>query len=481
MTATDFAPGLERLFAFVPREGETQVDVDRGSLPADLRGTACWNGPGRFTRGAQRYGHWLDGDGFVAALRFAPDGTIHFVRRFVQSRKLAAEDAAGRPLFRAFGTGFPGDRLERVGIASPVNVSVYPWGRRLLAFGEQGLPWELDPETLETRREFDFGGALNPVSPWSAHPAIDRRTGELFGFGVSFAPAEPLLHVYRFARGEDRDETPRLVWRRRIPLPYPCSIHDFALSERHAVFYVAPYLLDSDAILRGGKTVLEALSWEPRRGSSLLVVGRETGEVVARRPIGERYCLHQINAFEHAGALSVDVVELDRPVYDQYRVPDLFPAVGLGRPVRYRLALDDPDGEIERRGFAYDRAPDFPVVRPGELGRRHDDCWMLGIAAAGSEGRKFFDQLVHLRWDEPGAPDLWTAPAGAYLAGEPVLARTLAADLALVPLFDAGSVTSRILVFDAGRVAAGPRAEIPLPTPLPTLFHGSFGAWRASS
>jgi hypothetical protein len=40
--------------------------------------------------------------------------------------------------------------VRDLALASPVNVSVYPVAGRLLAFGEQGLPWELDPVTLET-------------------------------------------------------------------------------------------------------------------------------------------------------------------------------------------------------------------------------------------------------------------------------------------------------------------------------------------
>ena len=34
----------------------------------------------------------------------------------------------------------------------------------------------------------------------------------------------------------------------RIPLPYPCAIHDFALTPRHAVFYLSPHLLDVAAL-----------------------------------------------------------------------------------------------------------------------------------------------------------------------------------------------------------------------------------------
>src|SRR5256886_3678447 len=49
-------------------------------------------------------------------------------------------------------------------LESPVNVSVYPYRNSVLAFGEQGLPWELDPVTLETLGEYNFGGAVNDIS-----------------------------------------------------------------------------------------------------------------------------------------------------------------------------------------------------------------------------------------------------------------------------------------------------------------------------
>jgi len=198
--AVDFAPGLEKAFAFVPRERCGPVTVE-GDVPAFLRGTYYLNGPARFERGSVRYRHWLDGDGMVCALTLSGDAEegTRFACRFVRSGKWTAEEEAGEALFRTFGTAFPGDRLVRgIALESPVNVSVYPWAGTLLALGEQGLPWELDPVTLETRGLYNFGGALNPVTPFAAHPKIDPETGELFNFGISFASAQPNLNIYRF-------------------------------------------------------------------------------------------------------------------------------------------------------------------------------------------------------------------------------------------------------------------------------------------
>jgi carotenoid cleavage dioxygenase-like enzyme len=200
---------------------------------------------------------------------------------------------------------------------------------------------------------------------------------------------------------------------------------------------------------------------------------------VAEVPLGERYSLHAINAWEDGDGdrLVIDALELDRPVYDQYRVvPDLFTGVAPGRPVR--LTIDLTAGRLAgREEIAYDRAPDFPAIDPRLFGRRADDVWMLGISATGRPGRKFFDQLVRVGWDDPQAVDLWQVPPGSYLAGEPAFIpdpRAARAGSVLVPLFDAGREATSFLLFDGFDLAAGPRAVLPLESPIHLAFHSFF-------
>jgi all-trans-8'-apo-beta-carotenal 15,15'-oxygenase len=463
----DHAPGLERAFV-APVEQRCEPRIE-GVIPVFLHGTYYLNGPARFERGGLRYRHWLDGDGMVCALRFG-EGGARFTSRYVRGTRLAEEEAAGRALYRSFGTAFPGDRLVRgVALESPLNVSIYPWEGRLLAFGEQGLPWELDPETLETRGPFNFGGAVNPVSPFAAHPKIDPATGELFNFGINFTSAQPSLNLYRFfADG-------RLAYRRRLPLAMPASLHDFCLSGRYVIFHLGPYLLDM-ARLGAGETLMDALRWQPERGSELLIVRREDGEPVASVPVGNRYVLHGINAFDEdeEDRLTVDVVELDRPVYDQYLLPGLFADVGPGRPVRF--VIDVPNAKLlETREIAYDRAPDFPAIDPALAGHPYDDFWMLGISRTGRPGRKFFDQVAHLSWSHPDRPEVWQAPPGWYLGGEPAFAPNPEGGGAVIcQRFDAATGESAFLVFDAFRVAAGPVAVVPLDSPVHLGFHAVF-------
>ncbi len=485
----DHAPLLERAFDFVPEEASYPIGSIEGELPAWLRGVYYVNGPARFRRGDQAYRHWLDGDGYVGSLRFGEEA-VEFTGRFVASRKRTDEEAEGRALYRAFGTAFPGDRLLRgIALASPVNVSVYPFAGRLLAFGEQGLPWELDPETLETRGEHTFGGRLNAVSPFSAHPGFDYGPGgdkvEMVNFGVSFAADRPTLHLYRF--GPDGE----LLSRRRTPLPYPASIHDFGLTPRFAVVYVNPYLLDMAPLMSEGATVLDCLSWRPELGSFLLVLDRETGEEAARVAIGEGYCLHHVNAHEEetpggGTRLVVDVLELEEPVYPDYRpVPDLFVDVAPAHPVRYVVDLEssrDGSGLVERREAPYRLAADFPAVDPRRAGGATDRFWMLAISATGKRGRKFLDRLVSVDLAEGAEVDGWQAPPRRYLGGEPVYlgphpeSGEGAPDEGLIAIqeLDAEARASAFLLFDARDLAAGPVARLPLRSPLPPLFHASY-------
>lgn len=470
-SADDHAPRLGQLLSLNPPELSYPIEEITGTIPDFLRGTYYLNGPARFARAGLRYRHWLDGDGMVCALRFER-GHLCFTNRFVRSHKFVAEETAGHPIFRTFGTAFEADQIKRgISLESPVNVSVYPYGGRLLAFGEQGLPWELDPVTLETRGVFTFGGRLNEVSPFSAHPKFDPATDEMFNFGIAFSATQPMLNVYRFAAPA------KLLYRKRLQLDDPRSVHDFSLSPRYVVFYLSPYILDMDVLIREGRTLMDALRWEPERGSQVRIILRDSGEDVATIPIGQRYCLHLINCFEVDNRLMVDVIEYDRPLYDQYQVvPDLFIDVSEGQPVRFVVDMNSHE-VIERWKIDYRLAPDFPSIDPRRVTQAYDDFWMLGMSATGRPGRKFFDQLVHADWEKATASDIYQAPPRQYLGGEPIFIADPGDQnrgVIICQIFDAEHMTSAFALFDAFHVASGPVAMLRLREPIPSLFHASF-------
>lgn len=461
----DSAPLLERCFLFEATEGSHAIQGITGKVPAALRGTYYVNGPARFERAGVRVKHWLDGDGMVCALDFSDDG-VRFTSRFIRTQKLCDEEAAGRFLYRGFGTAFPGDRLRRkVMLEPPVNVSVYPWEGKLLAFGEQCLPIELDPVTLETKGAFDFAGSVNEASPFAAHAKIDLATGHLLNFGISFSATEPMLNFYEFGVTSD------LLVRRRYPLQNPHAVHDFGFTANLAVFYLSPLLMDFGKFVTQEISVMESLAWAPERGARIMIAPRKSKDVSAFSvEVNPRYSLHMVNCFEEGRTVTVDVLEMEEPIYREYQpIPDLFSTAPPCRPVRYTIDLDSKS-IVSRTTIDYELCPDFPSIDPHHTGQRCDDFWMLGIGACGRPGRKFFDRVARGSWKSRSVPDEWIAPAGEYLGGEPVYAEGTIIVEHLMP----ASQSAEFLLFSAYDLKSGPIARLPLDHPIHPGFHASF-------
>jgi all-trans-8'-apo-beta-carotenal 15,15'-oxygenase len=398
------------------------------------------------------------------------EDNIRLNSRYVRSTKWLDEHEAGAAVYRTFGTRIPGGRLNSLanGLESPVNVSVYRYGNRLLAFGEQGLPWQLNPDTLETLGPYSFEGRLNSASPFGAHPKFDPASGEMLNFGLFFSDS-PRLYFYNF-------DASTLRFRRAAALKTASSVHDFAISSNYSVFYVAPYILDLRGLVKGGQTVIESLHWRPELGSELIVLSRANGSPVARIETGGNYCLHLVSAFERDHLLFVDIVEQGEPLYPQYQpVPALFCNVGPSWPTRLTIDLNRK-ALVERRAAAYPSSLDFPVVPTTDAGQPHPQFWALGISQTGRIGRKFFDQLVHWNWETNSAQDVYHTRPMQYLAGEPVfIAEPDRKNDALVcPCFDAATRKTSFLVFRAGHVGHGPVAVVHADAQLHLCFHGTF-------
>src|SRR5690606_25653284 len=143
-----------------------------GELPAGLRGAFLRNGPNPAFPPLGRY-HIFDGDGMVHGVWFDGDGGARYANRWVRSRGLLAEAAAGKALFGGlseFSLPEP-EVLEAAGMMkNTANTHIVGHAGRTLALMEGSRPTELGAD-LETVGECDFGGALHGAM--TAHPKFD--------------------------------------------------------------------------------------------------------------------------------------------------------------------------------------------------------------------------------------------------------------------------------------------------------------------
>jgi carotenoid cleavage dioxygenase len=106
------------------------------------------------------------------------------------------------------------------------NTNVVPHAGRLLAFKEDGPPYAMDPQTLETRQLWDWNGHMMATS-FTAHPRIDPATKELVGYAhAAKGGATKDLACYAF------DGQGRQTRELRFEGPHASMIHDCGPSER---------------------------------------------------------------------------------------------------------------------------------------------------------------------------------------------------------------------------------------------------------
>lgn len=430
-----------------------------GAIPSPLRGTFLRNGPNPMFPPMGEY-HLFDGDGMLHALDLS-DGSARYRNRWVRSRGLEAEIAAGRALYGGMANAvFPGPEL--VGDAGPMknvaNTNIVRHSDRLLCLWEAGPPTEV-AEDLSTLGTTDFGGRL--TGPMTAHPKVDPATGVMYGFGYSAVPPYLRYHVV--------DTDGQLVRTIDIDLPAPVMMHDFAVTATRAVFLDAPAVFDLAGFAAGGPM----LRWAPELGTRIGVMDRDgDGSDLRWYPVENCYAFHFLNAYDEGERLVLDACRLSHLELGLGPDAPPSPPSHLGR-----FELDTATGSVEWHRIA--AAPgDFPRIDERRTGRRHHTGYVASIVGDDPTrpGGHFDSVVAH----DLHRDDLQIHRFGEdEVCGEPVFAPdpdgTDERDgWLLVHVGDRRGTRSDVVVLDATSVHGPPVARIRLPRRVPFGFHGNW-------
>ncbi len=440
---------------------EIDVPVVDGVLPASLQGVLLRNGPGRSSRGGVKYGHPFDGDGFLQRLELR-DGQARYRARFVRTREFEAEEAAGRVLYRGFGTNRPGGFLPnalRMRFKNAANTSVVQHGGHTLALWEGGHPHRFDPDTLETLGRFSYDGALEargfvqrmigPELPFSAHPSVCPETGELWNFGTAYGATSHRLLVHTVSpEGQLRT--------RALPMRELPFVHDMALTRRFAVFVLPATVFDVPSTLLGLQTPVNSIEMRDAPGKALLVPRDGGAPIELAVPPG--FVFHWSGAWEEGEIVILEGIEypgfpkLDGigSMFDRAEATEL-----LARPVR--LTIDLSTRTVERTVLA-----DCWMELPSQVGHGADRV-VVGVGAEPTCRHPFLSAIVRIAADGESiihdlAPDF---------PGEPVVA----GEHLLVPLYRLGA-PAQIVVMAVADLSVTARIQLPHPVPLP--LHGTW-------
>ena len=471
----DLAALVRLHLADVDRELDDEpLAVVEGELPAGLEGTLYRNGPGRFTRGPARFDHPFDGDGHVVAVRFA-DGRCSVRSRFVKTHALAEEQAAGRMLYRSFGTQRPGGLLAnafRMRFRNAANTHIVFHAGKLRALWEGGAPHLLDEHSLATLGEDDLDGLLAPrgVSralgmgqTFSAHPKHDAVTGELWNFGLRWGLRQALVIYALDAAGRARVVAEHAL--RELSF-----IHDMALTSRFVVIAAPAVRFDVARMLFGMTSPVRALHAREQEGLALWLIPRTGGTpIVIPGPPG--FAFHVAGAYDLPDGRVVCDLALMPGLPDLADVastlgPD---ADGGALGVLTRMTVDPGAGRAQTQVIS-PIAVEMPATAVASP-HAYSDIW--AVAVPPGRLQPYHSALVRLTPDrqQQVIRDFFPAvPSEPLLVPRPGARSD--ADAWLLTFLHHPGAPAELLVLDAATLETRTRARFPIA--LPPGLHGSW-------
>ena len=430
---------------FAPVGNEVDVaDLEvTGALPPSLSGQYVRNGSNPASGDSP---HWFFGDGMVHGVRLSGGRATAYANRYVNTSMYAAR--------QGFGEGAPG------GASNQSNVSCIWHAGRLLTSGEVGLPYELDPATLDTVGVFDFAGRL--TSSFTAHPKLDPATGRLHSFGYGFTAPYLTYHVIE-ADGS-------LSHASVVEIPRSTMMHDFAITDRDAVFWDLPVVFDLDVAVRfietPGDPSLFPYRWAPEAGARIGVMPLGGGPV-QWFDVDPCYVFHGVNAFREGDLVHVDVCALSSMFEDGQ-------VLGGVASLR-RWTLDTATGRTTETVLEEDQPGDLPSRDPRLVGREY----RYGYLVATRDDPHTVDLGGVIKHDFVGGSRVTWDPGPGRHGGEWLFVPDpddTGEDAGHLLGFvnDDATDRSELVVLDATDVAAGPVATVAMPQRVPYGFHAAW-------
>ena len=456
-------PDLRGNLAPVGDELDVESCAVTGEIPPRLRGSFIRNGPNPMFEPLGSY-HMFDGDGMLHGVTFGDD-RVSYRNRWIRSRGLGAEIAHGSGVYPGLGEvlNFPDAALtgDAGPVKNPANTHIIRHAGRYLALWEGGGPTEVTA-SLETLGEYDFDGRLR--GSMTAHPRLDPRTGEMCFFAYSlFAP---------FLRYHVVDADGALVHSVAIDLPAPVMMHDFVITEHHAVFLDSPIVFNMESLGDG-----PMVSWRPENGTRIGVMPRMgSADDVTWYEIDPGHVQHFWNGWVDGDRVEFSGSRFDAPDFgiDPNAPLDQSTASAVGgRPTRYWVDLAEGTAGSEQFD---DLSGDFNRVNDDYNGVRTRYLYMSAFM---TEGRPIGDFDTIVKYDErTGARTEWFAGTSSHV-GESVFApdpdEGNEDDGWLVnAVYDDARDATDVVVLDARDVAYGPIAPVHLPRRIPFGFHANW-------
>jgi len=453
---------LDGNFSPVAEERDTDEMEVIGTIPDDLQGHFLRVGPNPVYVFSEAAYHTFDGDGMIHAIEFS-GGQVRYRNRFIQSEGFKLEQAHGDWLYKGMNSlmdptpsalpqGAPGAK-------NLANTAFAFHNNTLYALHEPSQPTVIELPSLATRGPTDFDGKL--THPFTAHPKIDQRSGEMMAYGYSFQAPFVTYSVI--------DKAGHLVHSTPITIPRSIFMHDFAATENHTLLLDFPITLDVGRAIAGGP----AVAFEPEYGSRIGVMPRYGSDADVRWfDVKTGVVIHTANAWDEGDEV---VLQASRSSTADIAGAGTSEGNNLqenqGQLYEWRINLTS--GEVTERSLS-DTPCDFTRVNDNFA------CFKTRYVYAGifnTERAFTFDGVM--KYDNASGVTAEFRYGPDRHGGEAVFAprRGCASEddgYLVCFVHDEADNQSECLIIDAQNIEAGPIASIIMPFRVPYGFHAGW-------
>lgn len=186
---------------------------------------------------------FTEGDSHLSAFRIQ-NGKMSHKTKYLHTERWLLERKYGKRLFHRYRNPYDSHPCVRMANDTTGNTNVLYWAGDLLAVAERGLPYSVDPDTLETRKADPYGGQTK-AKTFAAHPKIDPFKNELVTWSYSAKGlASDDVATYSI---DDKGKIHNELW---FKPEETGMMHDGWITENWIILSDLPYRKSTDAELQ---------------------------------------------------------------------------------------------------------------------------------------------------------------------------------------------------------------------------------------
>ncbi|KAK6927357.1 Carotenoid oxygenase [Dillenia turbinata] len=377
-------------------EGELVVE---GEIPLWLNGTYLRNGPGLWHIGDYQFRHLFDGYATLVRLHFE-NGRLIFGHRQIESNAYKAAMKNKKLCYREFSevpktdnflayVGELASLLSGQSLTDNANTGVVKLGDGRVVCLTETIKGsiEIDPDTLDTLRTFEYTDSLGFLIH-SAHPIV---TDTEF---LTLLP-DLIKPGYWVARMDPGTNERKLIGRVDCRGgPSPGWVHSFPVTQHYIIVPEMPLRYCAQNLLKAEPTPLYKFEWHPESKGYMHVMCKASGNIVASVEVPLYVTFHFINAYEERDedgrvtAVIADCCEhyADTSILERLRLKhlrsfngqDVLPDARVGR---FIIPLDgSPYGKLEAAldPNEHGRGMDMCSINPNFLGKNYRYAYACG-------------------------------------------------------------------------------------------------------